>query len=375
MGWDTLYFYNYILDKRPTQTKIAGQGLARDYRPPPDRMLYSLIIYSKNIVLYRYYRDAIMGKILLFYKYVDIVYPVQVLKWQKKLCADLGLTGRIILAHEGINGTVGGSDEHTELYKKAMSKHPYFGGIDFKESPGDETYFPKMRIVVKNEIVNLGLDPKEITAHNGGAHLTPQEVHELLSNKPKDLVILDARNAAESRVGTFTDALTPPIDNFRQLPQYIDENLEQFKDKDVFMFCTGGIRCERASAYLKSKGVASNVYQLEGGIHRYAEQFPDGFFRGKNYVFDGRVTVTINNDILSNCDLCALPCNEYTNCFNAHCNNHFIACPSCVEKFGNTCSARCHELLVSKQVPMRPPFKKQPEIASCNAKTSSGELR
>lgn len=312
-----------------------------------------------------------MGKILLFYKYVDIIYPVQVMKWQKKLCADLGLTGRIILAHEGVNGTVGGSDEHVELYKKAMEKHPLFGNIDFKESPGDASCFPKMRIVVKNEIVHLGLDTKTVTAHDAGIHLNPQQAHDLLSKKSDKLVILDARNAHESRVGTFAGAITPAINTFRELPDYIDNNIEQFKDKEVFMFCTGGIRCERASAYLKSKGVASTVYQLEGGIHRYAEQFPDGFFRGKNYVFDGRVAVTVNEDVLSTCDLCPAACNEYTNCFNAHCNNHFIACPSCVEQYGNTCGARCHELLTTGQVPQRPPFKKpMPNATSCQLDTT-----
>lgn len=295
-----------------------------------------------------------MGKILLFYKYVDIEYPKQVQKWLQKLCADLHLTGRIIVGHEGINATVGGSEKNTEIFKKAMEKDARFTGIDFKESEGGEHCFPRMRIVVKNEIVYLGLDPKKVTAHNGGKHLTPEETHNLIASKPDDLVILDARNDYEWRVGAFEGAIKPNIENFREFPKYVDDHLDEFKDKQVLMYCTGGVRCERATTYLKEKGIAKNVYQILGGIHRYAEQYPDGFFRGKNYVFDDRIAVRVNADVLSNCDLCQTPCDDYTNCLNAECNAHYIACPPCIQKYGNACSAKCQELLATKQVKPRP---------------------
>ena len=295
-----------------------------------------------------------MGTILLYYKYVFIEYPERILKWQKKLCADLGLKGRIIIAHEGINGTVGGSQENIEVYKQVMRKNPLFEDVEFKESAGAADQFPRMRVVVKNEVVHLGLDTKKISAAQGGTHLTPQEAHALIAQGGKDLVILDARNNFESAIGTFKNAITPDIDHFRQLPDYLDSNVEQFKDKEVLMFCTGGIRRERASAYLKSKGVARSVSQIKGGIHCYVEQFPDGFFRGKNYVFDGRIAVKVNEDILGRCGICAAPCDEYTNCLNATCNDHFICCQDCLKKFGNTCSQTCMELLQSKQVAPRP---------------------
>lgn len=295
-----------------------------------------------------------MGTILLYYKYVSIEYPHQILKWQKKLCADLSLKGRIIIAHEGINGTVGGSAENIELYKAVMRKNPLFQDVEFKESPGSADQFPKMRVVVKNEVVHLGVDPKKITAADGGTHLTPEQAHAMIAQKSKELVILDARNTVESAIGTFTNAITPDIDHFRQLPEYLDNNLEQFKDKDVLMFCTGGIRCERASAYLKSKGVARSVSQIKGGIHCYVEQFPDGFFRGKNYVFDGRIAVKVNDDVLGTCAICRVSCDEYTNCLNASCNEHFIGCPACIQKFANTCGQECMELLQTKQVEARP---------------------
>jgi predicted sulfurtransferase len=297
-----------------------------------------------------------MDTIILFYKYVDIQYPKQILKWQKKICQDLNLKGRIFLAHEGINGTLGGNCANLAQYKTLMEAHPLFGGIDFKESAGDPTAFPRLYIVMRNEIVHMGIDPQKITARDGGEHLDPTQVHELLTHKPDNLVILDGRNNYESRIGKFTDAISPDVKNFRDFPAYIDNNLEQFKDKEVLMYCTGGIRCERASAYLKSKQVAKKIYQIKGGIHRYIEQYPDGFFRGKNYVFDARIAVKVTDDVLSTCDICKKPCDEYTNCLNANCNKHYIGCTSCVEQLGNACSPNCTDLINNNLVPVRPPL-------------------
>jgi len=295
-----------------------------------------------------------MGKVIIFYKYVHIEYPKQVLKWQKKICQELGLKGRIFLAHEGINGTLGGPTEHIERYKKIMSEHPLFGGIDYKESPGNADFFPRLYVVVRTEIVHLGISPQTLTAAQGGVHLKPDQVHALIERKPDNLVILDMRNDYESRIGKFEGAITPPIENFRELPAYIDQHLDQFKDKQVLAYCTGGIRCERATAYLKQKQVTQEVYQIEGGIQRYVEQYPDGYFRGKNYVFDDRIAVKITDDILTQCDLCPTACDEYTNCMNAECNAHYIACAQCRQQYANCCSQRCTDLVISKQVKMRP---------------------
>lgn len=282
-----------------------------------------------------------MGTILLYYKYIDIEYPEAIKKWQKKLCDSLDLTGRILLAHEGINGTVAGSEESAEAYIAAMNEHPLFGNIDFKKSPGDSTAFPKLKINVKDEIVHLGIDTKKVTTKDTGIHLTPEETHKLLSNPPKDFVILDTRNNYESAVGTFTGSIIPNIRYFRELPQFINENIDQFKDKEVLMHCTGGVRCERATAYLAQKGVAKKIYQVEGGIVRYTEKFPDGFFRGKNYVFDKRITVKINDDILGKCYTCKKPCDDFINCLNVLCNKHIINCSDCRKNFNDTCSTKC----------------------------------
>lgn len=285
-----------------------------------------------------------MGKILLYYKYIDIQYPETIKKWQHDICNKLGLTGRIILAHEGINGTVAGSNEGTTAYIEAMNQHPLFKGIDFKISSGDSQAFPKLKISVKDEIVHLGIDTTKVTIKDTGKHLTPEQTHNLLSNPPKDLVILDTRNNYESAIGTFTESIIPNIRYFRQLPQFIDENLDRFKDKEVLMHCTGGVRCERATAYLVQKGIAKQVYQIEGGIVRYAEKYPEGFFRGKNYVFDRRITVKINDDILGKCYICTKPCDDYFNCLNVLCNRHFICCNSCLPTYNKTCSKKCQQV-------------------------------
>lgn len=299
-----------------------------------------------------------MGTILLFYKYIPIQYPTAIHTWQKELCAKLGLTGRILIAHEGINGTIGGTDEATTAYIQAMNEHPLFDNIDFKLASGGTHAFPRMKISVKREIVHLGIDSETLTAQQGGKHLTPQETHTLLSNPPQDLVILDTRNNYEVAVGKFIGAITPDIRYFRQFPEYIEQNIDQFKDKTVLMYCTGGVRCERATAYLNVKNVAKEVYQIEGGIQRYIEQFPDGFFRGKNYVFDNRIAVRVNNDILSTCLNCPSSSDEYYNCLNALCNRHFTACTSCIHAFDKTCSITCQTLLGTKQTPQRVPLQK-----------------
>ena len=290
-----------------------------------------------------------MGTILLYYKYVHIAQPQAIAKWQRSLCESLHVTGRIILAHEGINGTIGGTDEACAAYIKAMNEHELFQNIDFKTAPGGSESFPKLKISIKNEIVRLGVSPETVTVQDTGLHLTPDQVHELLNNRHDNLIVLDTRNDYEWEVGRFTDAELPNIKTFREFPEYVDKNLERYKDKEILMYCTGGVRCERATAYLVQKNVAQKVYQIEGGIHRYIEKYPNGHFRGKNYVFDQRVTVRANNDVLSTCLLCAAPADDYTNCINAFCNKHFTACAPCKEKSNSTCSEKCMILIDTKQ--------------------------
>jgi predicted sulfurtransferase len=295
-----------------------------------------------------------MHSIILFYKYVSIQYPQQVLKWQKKICQELNLKGRIILAEEGINGTLGGTPENLNRYKQLMDEHPLFANIDFKETHNTGDHFPRLRIVVKDEIVNLGLDPKMVRAADAGIALEPVQAHQLIAKKPHNLVIIDCRNIVESEIGRIENAIRPATKYFREFPEYVDRNLENLKDKQVLMYCTGGVRCERATAYVKSKGVAQEVFHIKGGIQRYVEAFPNGFFKGKNYVFDGRTAVKVTDDILSHCRICQKPCDEYNNCMNAKCNLHFIGCSDCMDRMDICCSIECKNIITLDPRKRRP---------------------
>ena len=294
-----------------------------------------------------------MGKIILFYKYVYIQNPQALAAEQLSLCQDLGLLGRIIIAHEGINATLGGPKDAIERYKQTLLDYPLFRDVDIKEGDGEAAHFPRLKVMVKKEIVRFGVDPDLVSARDAGKYLSAQEVHALLEQSPEDMVVLDVRNNYESRVGAFKDAVLAPINHFRELPDYIDKNLEQFKDKQVVMYCTGGVRCERATAYLKKKKVAKEVYHIKGGIHRYAEAFPQGFFKGKNYVFDGRVTHQVTQDVLAHCEHCNISYDDYSNCVNAECNKQIIVCPTCIPMYHNTCSQHCLELVRTCKVNIR----------------------
>lgn len=300
-----------------------------------------------------------MEKIILFYQYSCIENPHKLLEDQKKLCQSLGLKGRVIIAQEGINGTLGGTPDAIEHYKKSMRENSLFSSIDFKESESEHSRFPRLRIVVKNEIVNTGLPADVAPAQSGGIHLDPAQAHALLAQKKSDLVVIDCRNPYESAIGTIPGAIRPDVKHFRDFPLYVETHAEEFQNKEVLMYCTGGVRCERASAYVKLKSNAKAVYQIKGGIHRYVEEFPNGFFRGKNYVFDGRIAVKVTDDILGTCYLCNSPCDDYTNCLRAICNRHFICCTSCLASYQNTCSAECREIVSTGTEHKRPALQKQ----------------
>jgi len=292
-------------------------------------------------------------KITIFYKYVKLQDPHAVMFWQRSLCEKLGLTGRILIGEEGINGTVGGSERSIRCYVREMKQYEPFKNIDFKFSLCHRQPFPRLSVKVRKEIVVLGIDPKELSHEHGGKHLSPKQVHELLAANPSDLVILDTRNECEVAVGRFAGAVDTKIKHFREFPKYIEDNLESFRDKQVLMYCTAGIRCERATAVLKVKNVAKEVFQIKGGIHRYIENYPNGFFRGKNYVFDNRITVKVNDDIIGKCALCHKACDDYTNCLNALCNKHFICCADCLASQNSCCSEKCLQLVEGKKTVIR----------------------
>ncbi|XP_062857265.1 thiosulfate sulfurtransferase/rhodanese-like domain-containing protein 2 [Trichomycterus rosablanca] len=290
------------------------------------------------------------GEVLLYYCYCQIKEPKLICDWQNELCSKLRLTGKVRVATEGINGTVGGTKTATSLYIQAMLSHPVFKVMqveDFKTSEGGAECFPELKVGVYKEIVPMGVDPDLISYRLAGTHLEPKEFHKevqsLLNNASpnNDTILLDCRNFYESKIGQFRNCLAPDIRKFSYFPDYVDKNVDLFRDKKVLMYCTGGIRCERGSAYLRSKNVCKEVYQLKGGIHKYLEKFPDGFYRGKLFVFDERYAISFNSDIISECRYCGAQWDQYQLCSTHLCCQLVLSCPSCRQKGLTACCPVC----------------------------------
>lgn len=268
-----------------------------------------------------------MEKIILYYKFVKIADTETVKWWQRELCERLGLKGRILISSEGINGTLGGDFKALKLYKRAMSEHTLFKGIEYKWSAGAAEDFPRLAVKVRQETVTLGL-PK-ITPENSGKKLKPKEFHDMISTDP-NVVVFDARNNYESAIGKFKNAITPDIENFRDLPSMV-KDYEHLKDKKIVTYCTGGIRCETFSALLKKEGF-KRVYQLEGGIVKYGEAYGDeGLWEGKCFVFDKRMSIAFsdNSKDIGECVHCGGKTSKYINCANKQCNKLILVCESC----------------------------------------------
>ena len=286
-----------------------------------------------------------MPQILLYYIYTNIADPEALRQSQRQLCESLGLTGRIIIAAEGLNGTVEGTTENTERYIDEMRKDPRFANINFKRSPGTGAAFPKLSIKVRSEIVSAHLGEDDVfPAQLTGKHLSPAELHDWI-HSDKEFYIIDMRNDFEHKIGFFPNSILPPLKNFRDLPQILP-GLEHLKNKTVVTVCTGGVRCEKASGFLLKHGF-NDVYQLENGIVSYMEKYPEEDFKGLLYVFDGRVTMGFNyseipHEIVGVCAKCGEASENYVNCARKSCNWHFICCVRCLEKTGQAfCSSDC----------------------------------
>jgi UPF0176 protein len=282
-------------------------------------------------------------QVLLYYHYVRIEDPDTLRQEHLEYCKNLGLLGRIFISNEGINGTVSGTIEQTETYMKMMKDHPYFKGIDFKIDEADEHVFKKMHVRVKNELVNFSLEddinPLEIT----GKYVEPKEFYEGLLDP--NTIVIDARNTYEYDVGHFRGAIRPNIETFRELPNWIRENKEIFKDKKILTYCTGGVRCEKFSGWLKREGFL-NVGQLHGGIVTYGkDSFAKGqLWDGKCYVFDKRLSVPINqveHVIVGRDYFTGEPCERYINCANPECNKQIIASEESERLHLGGCSKEC----------------------------------
>jgi UPF0176 protein len=279
--------------------------------------------------------------VLLYYKYVAVTDSAAEREAQRQLCTELGLKGRILIGDEGINGTVAGTTDATEAYRRAMEAHPLFSGIHYKTDEAEVIPFPRLRVKTRPEVVTL---EAEVDLANTAPRLTPAQFNEMIQDP--NVVLFDARNNYESAIGRFKGAITPEIRLFKDFPQALDE-YKDLKDKTVVTYCTGGIRCEKASALMRQNGF-KDVYQLDGGIITYAQQYPDGAWEGDCFVFDERMKVSFKEapEQLGSCITCTDGTNDYHNCAYKPCNKLVLICEKCRPQTA-TCSVACLDQLAS----------------------------
>ena len=283
-----------------------------------------------------------------FYQYFKIENPQLFrdklfLEWNK-----LDVLGRIYVSFEGINAQLSVPAENFLALKDQLDSISFLKDIRLNVAvEQDNKSFLKLKVKVRNKIVADGLVDETFDVTNKGIHLNAKEFNEMLANP--NTVCVDMRNHYESEIGHFDGAVTPDVDTFRDSLDIIEEDLKDNKeDKNLLMYCTGGIRCEKASAYYKHKGF-KNVFQLEGGIIEYTRQVKtegiENKFLGKNFVFDHRRAERISDDVVSNCHQCGKACDSHTNCANEACHLLFIQCDECSESTENTCSTDCQEVI------------------------------
>ena len=279
--------------------------------------------------------------VILYYNYTPIPETEAYREKHHLFCIENNLLGRIIVAPEGLNGTVSGLTEDCQNYMTWLENDPLFAGtnFDFKVEENEAHTFVKLHVRVKEEIVNsdLGVNPHVRT----GKHLTPANFKEMYHNDP-EVVLVDMRSNYEHNVGKFKGAITFDMENLRELPDHIKE-IEHLKNKKIITYCTGGIKCEKASAYLLERGF-ENVYQLHGGIIKYGLEEGGEDFEGKCYVFDNRVTTdvnAVNPAVISKCYICETHSDFMVNCANPECNAHLAICPSCLKVMDGACSDEC----------------------------------
>ncbi|CAA0225418.1 rhodanese-related sulfurtransferase [Tenacibaculum maritimum] len=260
----------------------------------------------------------------------------------------LEVLGRTYVSYEGINAQISVPAENFLALKEQLDGISFLK--DIRLNVAVEQYnksFLKLKVKIRNKIVADGLNDDTFDVTDKGIHLSAKEFNEMLANP--NTVCVDMRNHYESEIGHFEGAVTPDVDTFRDSLDLIEEDLKEHKeDKNLLMYCTGGIRCEKASAYYKHKGF-KNVFQLEGGIIEYTRQVKEegieNKFLGKNFVFDHRRAERISDDVISNCHQCGTPCDNHINCANEACHLLFIQCDECAARTENTCSTDCQDII------------------------------
>lgn len=285
-------------------------------------------------------------QVLLFYKYVEIADPEKLKTEIKAFCDSHQLKGRILIAFEGINGTVGGLVQNTEKFADYLKQISELSDMKIKRSSSHDQAFPRMSVKVRDEIVGTRF-PKDVVNPivKTAPYINADELKEWFNNN-EDFEIIDMRNDYEFEVGHFKNSINPKLNNSRDLPEKVKE-FEPIKNKKILTVCTGGIRCEKMSAYLLSQGF-NNVYQLEDGMHGYMEKYPGKDFLGALYTFDQRVVMHFGGEreIVGKCRFCNSPTETYANCANLNCNLHFLVCDNCKSVNSSLCcKEECREVL------------------------------
>ena len=285
-------------------------------------------------------RDELL--VIAFYYLTNIVDPVTEVAQHKAFLKNLDATARIYISTQGINAQMSASKEDGQKYMRWLEAREEFRGIEFKIQTHHEHVFPRLQIKVKKELVALG---EELSFSERGHYLEPREWASMLESDD-DKVVLDIRNDYEWKLGHFEGAepvVCKTFKDFLQMARNLKERLEN-KPTKVMMYCTGGIRCEVFSALLKKEGMQNEMYQLHGGVIKYGEEEKSKMWRGKLFVFDDRLGVDLGGqkaEVIGCCHHCQEANDTYYNCANMDCNELFLCCPSCLEKFQGCCQTEC----------------------------------
>jgi UPF0176 protein len=282
-----------------------------------------------------------------FYKYFKIQNPEGFRDDFYQKAQSLGVLGRVYIAAEGINAQVSVPTENFNRFKSFLFSIPALDQVRLNTAVADDSHsFYMLKVKLRKKIVADGLDDESFNPADTGEYLSAQAFNELTDDP--NTILVDMRNHYESEVGHFEGAILPDVDTFREELQVAEDLLKDNKDKNLVMYCTGGIRCEKASAYMKHLGF-KNVYHLEGGIIKYARdaksQGLKNKFKGVNFVFDERLAERISDDVIAQCHQCGSPFDKHTNCANLGCHILFIQCPKCKENYNNCCSEACKEVV------------------------------
>ena len=281
-------------------------------------------------------RSVELQKIILYYGFTPISDPEAVKLWQQNLCESLGLKGRILISKHGINGTLGGDMSALKKYVKTTKQYTGFRKIDFKWSMGNGNDFPRLKVRVRNELVAFDA-PDAITVTekgvtNGGKHLKPAAVDQLVAERGDDVVFFDGRNAFEAEIGKFKNAIVPDVQTTHDFVAEIKSGkYDHIKDKPIVTYCTGGVRCEILSAIMIDNGF-KEVYQIDGGIVRYGESQGDkSLWEGSLYVFDDRLNIDFTPDAktIGKCEKCVAPTSTFRNCQFLGCRDLILLCDDC----------------------------------------------